>query len=188
MSDRSDGKSYVPASWRRTRWLWSLALVLLVAPTVTAFDLAQARHFRLDNGLTLIVLEVQTLPIVSVQALYRVGARNEEVGRTGLTHFLEHMAFRASENFPNTDLVSSIYAVGGEWHGYTWLDQTTYFETLPAEHLDLALRIEADRMARLLIPEEEVEAERGAVLAELHGYENDPASVTKTVRCRKRPG
>ncbi len=67
--------------------------------------------------------------------------------------------------------------MGGEWHGYTWLDQTTYFETLPAEDLDLALRIEADRMARLVIPAAEVEAERGAVLAEMHGYENDPASV-----------
>jgi zinc protease len=87
------------------------------------------------------------------------------------------MAFRASENFPDTELVSSIYAVGGEWHGYTWLDQTTYFETVPVEHLDLALRIEADRMARLAIPAAEVEAERGAVLTEMHGYENDPASV-----------
>ena len=116
-------------------------------------------------------------PAVSVQMLYRVGARNEDVGRTGLTHYLEHMAFRASENFPDTELVSSIYAVGGEWHGYTWLDQTTYFETLPAEHLDLALRIEADRMVRLMIPAAEMEAERGAVLTEMHGYENDPATV-----------
>jgi predicted Zn-dependent peptidase len=112
-----------------------------------------------------------------VQALYRVGARNEEVGRTGLTHFMEHMAFRASDNFPDTGLVSSIYAAGGEWHGYTWLDQTTYFETLPPDRLDLALKIEADRMARLEIPAAEVEAERGAVLTELHGYENDPSTV-----------
>ena len=177
MSDRSVGEGSLAASWRPTRWLWSLALVCVVAPPLTAFDLHQARQFRLDNGLRLIVLEVPQVPVVSVQALYRVGARNKEVGRTGLTHFLEHMAFRASENFPDTEVVSSIYAVGGEWHGYTWLDQTTYFETLPAEHLDLALRIEADRMARLLIPAAEVEAERGAVLTEMHSYENDPSSV-----------
>ena len=154
-----------------------VALLLLVSCPVTAFDLAEAKRHRLSNGLTLIVLEAPELPVVSVQALYRVGARNEDVGRTGLTHFLEHMAFRASANFPDTELVSSIYAVGGEWHGYTWLDQITFFETLPAEHLDLALRIEADRMARLLLPAEEVEAERGAVLTEMHGYENDPAIV-----------
>jgi predicted Zn-dependent peptidase len=154
-----------------------VVLISSISCTLSAFDLTEAQRFQLDNGLTLIVLEVEVLPVVSVQALYRVGARNEEVGRTGLAHFLEHMAFRASENFPDTELVSSIYAVGGEWHGYTWLDQTTYFETLPAEHLDLALRIEADRMARLSIPEAEVEAERGAVSSEMHGYENDPASV-----------
>ncbi len=153
------------------------ALLTLVASPLGAFDLAAAQRFQLDNGLTLIVLEVPEAPAVSVQALYRVGARNEEVGQTGVTHFLEHMAFRASSHFPDTDLVSSIYAVGGEWHGYTWLDQTTYFETLPVEHLELALKIEADRMAWLQIPAAEVEAERGAVLAEMHGYENDPATV-----------
>ncbi len=161
------------------RW-WSAigwAALLAAASPLGAFDLAEAKRFRLDNGLAVIVLEVPAAPAVSVQMLYRVGARNEEVGRTGLTHFLEHMAFRASDNFPDTGLVSSIYAAGGEWHGYTWLDQTTYFETLPAGYLELALRIEADRMARLEIPAAEVEAERGAVLAEMHGYENDPATV-----------
>jgi zinc protease len=142
-----------------------------------ALDLAQATVARLDNGLELIVLEERTLPIASVQMLYKVGAREEENGRTGLAHYLEHMAFRATQNFPDTEVVSRIYAVGGEWHGYTWIDQTTYFETVPKEHLDLVLRIHADRMGRLLIPEEEVEAERGSVLAELHGYENDPATV-----------
>jgi predicted Zn-dependent peptidase len=166
----------------RTLCLWwralgPAALLLLVTSAVGAFDLGEAEQFRLSNGLTLIVLEAPELPVVSVQALYRVGARNEDIGRTGLTHFLEHMAFRASENFPDTELVSSIYAVGGEWHGYTWLDQITFFETLPVEELDLALRIEADRMARLRIPAAEVEAERGAVLTEMHGYENDPAIV-----------
>ena len=154
-----------------------LAVTALAASPLVAFDLGRAQRFQLDNGLTLIVLEVPEAPAVSVQMLYRAGARNEEIGATGLTHFLEHMAFRASENFPDTGVVSSIYAVGGEWHGYTWLDQTTYFETVPPSSLDLALRIEADRMARLVIPAAEVEAERGAVLAEMHGYENDPATV-----------
>ena len=90
---------------------------------------------------------------------------------------MEHMAFRESKNFPNTDVVSSIYARGGEWHGYTWTDQTTYFATVPSEHLDLLLRIEADRMSRLEIAEEKIEPERGAVLAEMHMYENDPSSM-----------
>jgi zinc protease len=154
-----------------------LAATLLTPGSALAIDLASAHTTRLDNGLTLMVLEDHNFPVVSVQMLYMAGARNEEAGRTGLAHFLEHMAFRATENFPDTQVVSAIYAVGGEWHGYTWLDQTTYFETAPAEDLDLLLRIEADRMHRLVIPEADVEAERGAVLSELHGYENDPASV-----------
>lgn len=140
-------------------------------------DLASATVERLDNGLTVIVLEEPAFPLVSVQMLYRVGAKHEPLGATGLAHFLEHMAFRSSENFPDTGLVSSIYAAGGEWHGYTWLDQTTYFATAPREELDLLLRIEADRMARLLIPAGDVTAEIGSVLAEMHGYENDPATV-----------
>jgi zinc protease len=154
-----------------------VVLAWLVASPLPAFDLANAAVTRLDNGLTLLVLEDRTLPVVSVQMLYRAGARNEAPGITGVAHFMEHMAFRASEGFPETELASRIYAVGGEWHAYTWIDQTTYYETAPREELDLLLRIEADRMARLLVPAPEVEAERGAVLAELHGYENDPASV-----------
>lgn len=132
---------------------------------------------RLKNGLTVLVLEEHAMPIVSVQMLYKAGARDESTGKTGLAHFMEHMAFRASKNFPNTRIASSIYDVGGEWHAYTWLDQTTYFETAPKKDLPLLLRVEADRMHNLLIPAMDVDAERGAVLAEMHGYQNDPASV-----------
>jgi predicted Zn-dependent peptidase len=154
-----------------------LAAWLLAAAPLAGSRLAGARVERLPNGLTVMALEDRTLPVVSVQMLYRVGGRTESSGATGLAHFVEHMAFRASERFPDTELASRIYAVGGEWHAYTWIDQTTYFETVPASELDLVLAIEADRMARLLLPAAELEAERGAVLTELHGYENDPASV-----------
>jgi len=157
--------------------LLAFAIFLWPGLATARLDLSAAAVERLDNGLTVIVLEEPAFPLVSVQMLYRVGAKHEALGATGLAHFLEHMAFRSSENFPDTGLVSSIYAAGGEWHGYTWLDQTTYFATAPREQLDLLLRIEADRMTRLLIPEADVEAEIGAVLAEMHGYENDPAAV-----------
>jgi predicted Zn-dependent peptidase len=131
---------------------------------------------QLPNGLTVMILEDHAQPLVSTQMVYRVGGRTENAGETGLAHFVEHMAYRASENFPDTDVVSRIYAAGGEWHGYTWIDETAFFATVPADRLDLLLAIEADRMARLLIPAAEMEAERGAVLTELHSYENDPAS------------
>jgi predicted Zn-dependent peptidase len=159
------------------RALACLAALLLASLPAAAGRLDGAVVERLGNGLTVLLLEDHTLPIVSVQMLYKAGGRNECTGATGLAHFVEHMAYRASEHFPDTDVVSRIYGVGGEWHGYTWIDQTTYFETVPRERLPLVLDIEADRMARLLLPEKELEAERGAVLTELHGYENDPASL-----------
>ncbi|MGD8580211.1 MAG: insulinase family protein, partial [Lysobacterales bacterium] len=152
-------------------------LALVPGVAMAYLDLASAAVERLDNGMTVLVLEEPAFPVVSVQMLYKVGAVQEPAGKTGLAHFLEHMAFRDTENFADTDVVSSIYAAGGEWHGYTWLDQTTYFATVPRDRLDLLLRIEADRMARLLIPEADVAAETGAVLSEMHGYENDPATV-----------
>jgi zinc protease len=155
---------------------------LLAAAPGVAIDLSAVTVERLDNGLVVLVLEEHTLPVASVQMLYRVGSRDEGPGHTGLAHFVEHMAFRATESFPVNDVVRRIYAVGGEWHGYTWIDQTTYFATVPREHLDLLLAIEADRMTSLLLAEDEVEAERGAVMAELRGYEEDPETVlTETV-------
>lgn len=161
-----------------TRRLAFLALFVAAATNAdAALDLRNASVQRLDNGLTLILLEDRRFPVVSVQMLYRVGARDEVTGKTGLAHFLEHMAFRASDRFPDTELVSRIYAIGGEWHGYTWIDQTTYFATVPKEHLPLLLEIEADRMSSLTLDPADVEAERGAVLSEMHMYENDPASI-----------
>ncbi len=154
-----------------------LGLVLWPGDVRAALDIRNAETLTLENGLTVILLEDRNFPVVSVQALYRVGARNETIGKTGLAHFLEHMAFRDSENFPDTGVVSSIYAAGGEWHGYTWLDQTTYYSTVPKQDLDLLLRIEADRMMRLELPVDDMDAERGAVLAEMHMYENAPASM-----------
>ena len=169
----------LPSSFRCPRRALALILSCLAALSspAAADRLSAAVVEHLANGLTVMVLEDPTLPLVSTQVLYKVGGRTESSGSTGLAHFVEHMAFRATEKFPDTDVVSRIYAVGGEWHGYTWIDQTTYFETVPRENLELVLAIQADRMARLVIPAGEVEAERKAVLTELHGYENDPASV-----------
>ena len=152
-------------------------MAALATPAAAELDLSRAGVSHLDNGLTLIVLEDHSLPVVSTQVIYRSGSRDETAGKTGLAHFMEHLAFRASENFPHAAATAAIYDAGGEWHGYTWLDETAYYATMPSDGLDLLLRIEADRMARVTIDPEAIEAERGAVITEMHGYENDPASV-----------
>ena len=160
----------------------SIALVALFfalpaapSPALAELDLRRAAVSRLDNGLTVILLEERAFPLVSVQMIYRSGARDETA--PGLAHFVEHLAFRGSEAFPNGAATDAIYDAGGEWHGYTWLDQTSYFATIPAAGLDLLLRIEADRMARMTIDAVGFEAERGAVLAEMQGYAGDPKSL-----------
>ncbi|MDX1482221.1 MAG: insulinase family protein [Woeseiaceae bacterium] len=164
------------AARRLTAVVIAAAWLLTPLPASAALELHDVRRYTLDNGLTVLLLEDRNFPVVSVQMLYRVGARNEVGGKTGLAHFVEHMAFRATERFPDTGVVSRIYAVGGEWHGYTWTDQTTYFATVPREHRALLLDIEADRLSRLVIDPAAIEAEQGAVLAEMRLYETSPTS------------
>jgi zinc protease len=147
------------------------------APASAELDLNRAGVTRLPNGLTVIMLEDHSFPAVSVQMLYKSGSAAEVTGKTGLAHFLEHLAFRGSANFPNARGTEAIYDAGGEWHGYTAMDQTTYFATMPKDGLELLLKIEADRMARTVIDPAGIDAEKGAVITELHGYENDPAGV-----------
>ena len=162
---------------RLGRLLTTAFLCLLATAPQAALELRNAERHVLDNGMTVILLEDRNFPVASVQMVYKVGARNEVTGKTGLAHFLEHMAFRATRAFPDTEVVSRIYAAGGEWHGYTWTDQTTYFATAPKTELDLLLQIEAERMEYLEIDPAFIEAERGAVLAEMHMYENYPSSM-----------
>ena len=153
------------------------AMLTAATPASAELDLRRAGVSHLPNGLTVIMLEDHSFPLVSVQMLYKSGSAAETTGKTGLAHFLEHLAFRGSEHFPKARATDLIYDAGGEWHGYTAMDQTTYFATMPRDGLDLLLRIEADRMARVVIDPASIAAEKGAVITELHSYENDPASV-----------
>jgi predicted Zn-dependent peptidase len=158
-------------------WWLVVAGALAAAPASAELDFRRAEVTHLPNGLTVILIEEHSRPLVSVQTLYKSGSAAEITGKTGLAHFLEHLVFRGSKNFPRGRATDLIYDAGGEWHGYTAMDQTTYFATMPKDGLDLLLKIEADRMARTIIDPASIEAEKGAVITELHSYENDPASV-----------
>src|SRR6478735_2896853 len=100
------------------------ALILFVlalsvaSPARAELDLTRAEVSHLPNGLTLILLEDHSFPLVSAQMLYKSGSGDETAGKTGLAHFLEHLAFRASEHFPRAAATEAIYDAGGEWHGY----------------------------------------------------------------------
>lgn len=105
---------------------------------------------ELGNGLKILTLERHTAPVASVWAWVRVGSRNERPGLTGASHWVEHMLFKGGREFAKGEIFKQVARHGGTNNGFTWLDFTAYYETLPAEALDLGLRIEADRMANAL--------------------------------------
>jgi zinc protease len=121
--------------------------------------------FRLDNGLLVTLSEDHTAPIVAVNVWYHVGSANEPPGRTGFAHLFEHMLFQGSENVGTNEHFELIQRAGGTLNGSTWLERTNYFETVPANHLALALWLEADRMGRLLpaMTQEKLDTQRDVV-------------------------
>lgn len=128
----------------------------------------------LSNGLTVLLKEIHTAPLISHWVWYRVGSRNERPGSTGLSHWVEHMQFKGTPQFPSGVLDKAIAREGGYWNAFTFLDWTTYYETLPAASIDLALRLEADRMANSHFDPAEVESERTVIISERQGNENEP--------------
>ena len=106
--------------------------------------------FRLQNGLFVTLSEDHTAPIVAVNLWYHVGSANERAGRTGFAHLFEHMLFQGSAHVGANEHFELVQRAGGTLNGSTWLDRTNYFETVPSNHLALALWLEADRMGHLL--------------------------------------
>ncbi|MFN9098248.1 MAG: M16 family metallopeptidase, partial [Gemmatimonadaceae bacterium] len=104
----------------------------------------------MPNGLRVILAEDHSAQVVTVNVWYNVGSRNERPGRTGFAHLFEHMLFQGSANVGANEHFELVQRAGGTLNGSTWLDRTNYYETLPSHQLELALWLEADRMARLL--------------------------------------
>jgi zinc protease len=138
------------------------------------------RTVRLDNGLTVLVQEVHTAPLVSVWCWYRVGSGDELPGLTGVSHWVEHMNFKGTRNIPRDDMKGIVERFGGTWNGYTWVDQTTYLETAGKDALDTLLFIEAERMSAGLYEPDECDSERTVIISELQGGENDPDQLLET--------
>jgi zinc protease len=128
----------------------------------------------LDNGLTILTKELHHVPLVSHWVWYRVGSRNEIKGKTGISHWVEHMQFKGTPKYPVNVLDQAISRDGGMWNAMTSLDWTTYFETLPSNKMDIALDLEADRMRNSIFDKDETELERTVVISEREGNENEP--------------
>jgi zinc protease len=133
------------------------------------------RKTVLDNGLTVVLREMRHAPVASFWVWYRVGSRNERSGITGISHWVEHMLFKGTPAYPQGEFDKAIAREGGMFNGMTWIDFTTYFETLPSDRIDLALRIESDRMVNAVFDSQETELERTVIMSERQGNENSPS-------------
>lgn len=158
-------------------------------------DRLRVERYRLANGLRVLVMEDHAAAAFAFQIWYGVGSKHERVGKTGLAHFFEHLLFRESEGLAEGEFDRIIEMNGGSNNASTWVDWTYYRQSLPTgvpsapagwtpppvlrpmpeDRLELVVRLEAERMGRLTLSEEQVDSERGAVKSErLYRVDNDP--------------
>ncbi|MBE9585460.1 insulinase family protein [Mucilaginibacter sp. JRF] len=133
--------------------------------------------YVLPNGLTVVLTEDHSDPIVHVDVTYHVGSAREEIGKSGFAHFFEHMMFQGSDHVANGDHFKIITAAGGTLNGSTNRDRTNYFETVPANQLEKMLWLESDRMGYLLdaVTQQKFEVQRATVKNERgQNYDNRP--------------
>jgi zinc protease len=148
-----------------------VALLFVAATTFTSSAAVrppklQYEMMTLPNGLTVVLSEDHSTPIVHLQLWYHVGSKNEKKGRTGFAHLFEHMMFKGSKNVAPEQHTSVIASVGGQSNAYTTDDETVFWETAPAQYLPLLLWLEADRMAALRIEKDTFVNEREVVKEE----------------------
>lgn len=142
------------------------------------------KKYMLDNGLTVIVHEDHSDPIVHVDVTYHVGSAREEIGKSGFAHFFEHMMFQGSDNVADEQHFKIITEAGGTLNGTTNQDRTNYFETVPSNQLEKMLWLEADRMGFLLdaVTQKKFEVQRATVKNERgQRYDNVPYGLLREV-------
>ncbi|HKW03012.1 MAG TPA: pitrilysin family protein [Vicinamibacterales bacterium] len=157
----------------------SVAVLMAVTTATAAAPRVTFTDTKLKNGLRVILAEDHNAPVFSVAVTYNVGSRDERQGRTGFAHLFEHMMFKGSEQVGPGEHFTLIFNNGGNMNGTTNEDRTLYFETLPANQLDLGLFLEADRMWSLDINKDNLDNQRNAVQEERRlGVDNVPYGKT----------
>jgi zinc protease len=159
--------------------LCAASAVVLLGVAAAPLRSIQFSDTKLSNGLRVIISEDHAAPVFSIVVNYNVGSRDERKGRTGFAHLFEHMMFKGSENVGQNEHPYLMFMNGGTMNGTTNKDRTMYYETLPANQLDLALFLEADRMRSLTITRDNLENQRNAVQEERRlGVDNQPYGKT----------
>lgn len=156
----------------------SMALPASVRASLLKVERRPSETFTLKNGLQVVVLPSRRAPIVMQLLVYKVGSADETFGQTGIAHFLEHMMFKGTDAIAPGEFSRIVSRNGGRDNAFTGMDMTGYHQTIAADRLELAMRMEADRMANLRIVEKELTSERQVVLEERRmRVDNVPAEL-----------
>jgi zinc protease len=162
------------------RWK-TIFVVLFIVTTASSSVVAQPLRVMekvLPNGLTVLLKEDHKAPVVTFQVWYKVGSRNEQLGKTGISHMLEHMMFKGTKKYGPKTFSRTVQRSGGNDNAFTSHDYTAYFENFASDRLELSLELESDRMQNLLIDTKEFLSERDVVKEERRmRTEDDPANA-----------
>jgi len=138
----------------------------------------KASHFKLKNGMEVVVVPDHRAPVVTHMVWYRVGAADEVPGTSGVAHFLEHLMFKSTTKIKNGEFSKIISRLGGEDNAFTSQDATVYFQRIAKQHLPKMMEMEADRMANLQLTEKEVATERNVIIEERRSrVDNSPSAI-----------
>ena len=134
-------------------------------------------HFKLKNGMEVVVIPDRRVPVVTHMVWYRVGSADEPAGKSGIAHFLEHLMFKGTEKNPAGQFSKTLATIGGQENAFTSTDYTGYFQRVAKDHLKMVMEFEADRMTGLKLTDEAVLPERNVVLEEQNSrVANNPAA------------
>ena len=151
--------------------IFLLAFILIIPLSANA----DTKEYNLENGLKVLVVEDHKSPLAIFQIWYRVGSRNEPIGKSGLSHLLEHMMFKGTPKSGSKEFSRIVQKNGGVDNGFTTKDYTMYYQSLASDRIAISIELEADRMKNLIIDPKEVLAERSVVMEERRmRYDDDP--------------
>jgi zinc protease len=152
-----------------------IVLVIFACPFTAS---AAVQQFMLDNGLKILFIEDHKIPLATFQIWYRVGSIDEPAGKSGISHFLEHLMFKGTPRYGSKVFSNLIQRKGGMDNAHTSKDYTMYHQTLPSDAIRLSIELESDRMKNLSLDPNDLEAERSVVMEERRmRYEDDPQNL-----------
>ena len=151
--------------------------LLLFCFNLESKKIFNAKAYKLDNGLKLVVVENPRAPVVAQMMWYNFGSSVEEPGKSGLAHFMEHLMFKGTKKFPKDYFSNYLAKIGGSENAFTSYDYTAYYQIFPSQNVEKIIQLEADRMKNLTLNKKNVEIEKKVILEErFQRIESDPSA------------